>query len=167
MAHSGDTIYSTSDSKHTWYSLRTLRRRMSEYVSPQCPCFLFGTHWWPTRHHCGWDPGTGKCNAICLHEEYQFSRGLPSILGPMSNLGTITYVMHIIIIMHSRIWFKLPDQGTTPPHVTRMVTQNTTPSFSHVWEGLGTRLQSAILITDPTSFPDWMSKVSVSVWEWG
>ena len=26
-------------------------------VRPQCPWLLFCTHWWPTRHHCGWDSG--------------------------------------------------------------------------------------------------------------
>ena len=137
---SGDTIYSTSDSKHTWCSVRTLRRRMSKYISPQCLCFLFGTYWWLTRHYCGWDPGTGKCKAICLHEEYQCSRGLPSIRTYVK--PQYDHLHHAHIIMHSRIWFKLLDWGATPPHVTRKVAQNTRPSFSHVWEGLGTRLQS-------------------------
>ena len=60
-----------------------------------------------------------------------------SISSSVQNM--VAYVMHIIIIMHSRIWFELSDQGTTPPHVTRKVAQNTRPSFSHVQEGLGMR----------------------------
>ena len=43
---------------------------------------------------------------------------------------------HAHIIMCSRIWFELSDQGATPPHVTRKVAQNTRPS-SHVWGGSG------------------------------
>ena len=58
----------------------------------------------------------------------------------------IAYVMHII--MHSRIWFELSDWGANPPHVTRKVAQNTTPSFSHMWKGWGTRLILGVNLTD-------------------
>ena len=42
--------------------------------------------------------------------------------------------------MRSRIRFELSDRGAIPPHVTRKITQNTRLSFSHMQEGLGTRL---------------------------
>ena len=55
---------------------------------------------------------------------------------------------HAHIIMHSRIWFKLSDQGANPSHVTRKVAQNTRPSFSHMWKGLGTTLILGVNLTD-------------------
>ena len=58
------------------------------------------------------------------------------------------HLCHAHINMRSRIWFELSDRGATLPHVTRKVAQNTRPSFSHMWEGLGTRLILGVDVTD-------------------
>ena len=55
--------------------------------------------------------------------------------------------------MHSRIWFELPDWAANPPHVTRRkVTQNTMPSFSHMWNCWGIRLILGVDLTDTCRF---------------